>query len=499
MNPVPSLTPAPAPAEALTKLSDFPDQLPPMLVKELRQSLRTRSFSIVFISLQFFLLLLILISTTATGSSADQAGETLSRIIFLLFSLTVLVLQPLRGINSVHMEIKTGTIDLMALTGLSARRIILGKWIALIGQNVLMFVAIIPYLLLRYFFGAMDLFAELRAMSAVLVLSCMMCAIPIGLSANKAVLIRTIFPLVQAAFFAITTLVLCLSPGFGYCLRFFALEEAHALEILLLAVAVSLHLSFSFLTYATICIAPISENHSSGFRVWTLGFMIACYLVARWLNFDPNQIYSLLFVVALPVLLIGATEPQRFLPRLAQPFVRWGRAGRGVGLLLYPCRSSALLFSVLIGSLLMAVFFGNAITLPQLHRLDRDSAGFSCVLGTVFFALLLQNLIGKKSTNPLALLISILAGAVMLTIAVLSVTSAISERATLALFFWLPSIHLAQLNETQLMRDGSFFSWFMTLVYLVILLFIGVGQSLSHRATVSIAVNEHRARHAKPS
>lgn len=483
----------------LTKLNDFSERLPPMLVKELRQSLRTRSFSAVFISLQLFLMLLILISTTS--SSSNQAGETLSRIIFLQFSLAVAVLQPLRGINSVHQEIKSGTIDLMALTGLSSQRIILGKWFALMGQNVLMFVAIIPYLILRYFFGAMDLFAELRALSTVLLLSGMLCAIPIGLSANKAVLIRTIFPLILAGILAIATFSVCLSPGLNECLRFFALEEPQSWEILVLSIAISIHVLWSFLHFAIVNIAPLAENHSSGFRLWTLGFMMAVFLASRLLHFESGQINTLQVLVALPALLIGTAAPRYFLSRTAEPFVRWGWPGHMVGMLLYPCRSSALIFSSLIGGLLLLVFAcGDAPALwPLPHAASDLSLRFSCLLGTFFFASVVQQGLGKKSANPLGLFIAILAAATILSIALLSITSAVNNRDALALFFWLPSIHLAQLNESSFWRDGSFHAWWGTVAYIVVTLIIGVIQSRNHRTTINAARQRRVINDSAPS
>ena len=50
-------------------LTDFPDRLSPMLVKELRQGLRTRSFVAVFMSLQAILAVVLL----AAGAAATAA------------------------------------------------------------------------------------------------------------------------------------------------------------------------------------------------------------------------------------------------------------------------------------------------------------------------------------------------------------------------------------------------------------------------------------------
>ena len=130
---------------ATAGLDDFSDRLPPMLVKELRQGLRARIFVAVFLGLQLFLGLVMLLATTASG--LDGAGQVISQIIFLFFSLAVLVVQPLRGMNALYGEIKSSTIDMMVLTRLSARRIVIGKWAAVVGQTLLLFISIVPYLI----------------------------------------------------------------------------------------------------------------------------------------------------------------------------------------------------------------------------------------------------------------------------------------------------------------------------------------------------------------
>ena len=130
---------------SLPATTDFPDRLSPMLVKELRQGLRAKTFVAVFLSLQV-LLLLILLTATASTSSAN-AGSVISVVIFTFFSIAVLVVQPLRGIGAISSEVKGNTIDMMVLTRLSARRIVHGKWFAIVSQSALIFATIVPYLI----------------------------------------------------------------------------------------------------------------------------------------------------------------------------------------------------------------------------------------------------------------------------------------------------------------------------------------------------------------
>ena len=72
-------------------LTDFSDRLSPMLVKELRQGMRTHLFTIAFILLQAFMVLCVLL-----GASAPGDGSSLERFGRLLGS-TPLLLDPARG------------------------------------------------------------------------------------------------------------------------------------------------------------------------------------------------------------------------------------------------------------------------------------------------------------------------------------------------------------------------------------------------------------------
>jgi len=171
-----STTPA-----ATQGLDEFSDRLSPMLVKELRQGLRARTFVILFLAIQALLGVVLL---SAVGAAApERAGQTVSSVIFFFFSMAVLIVQPLRGVGALHQEIKGNTIDLMVLTRLGAWRIVLGKWIAIVSQSALLLAAIAPYLILRYFFGRMNLFAELLLLALVFLGSAAFTAITVGLSA----------------------------------------------------------------------------------------------------------------------------------------------------------------------------------------------------------------------------------------------------------------------------------------------------------------------------
>ena len=150
----------------VTHLTDFSDRISPMLVKELRQGLRAKTFIVVFLSLQVFLA--VMLFSAGAASTSDHVGTVISGIIFTFFAIAVLVVQPLRGTGALSSEVKGNTIDMMVLTRLSAWRIVFGKWVAIVSQSALLLSTIIPYLILRYFFGGMNLLGEMVFLAAAL-------------------------------------------------------------------------------------------------------------------------------------------------------------------------------------------------------------------------------------------------------------------------------------------------------------------------------------------
>ena len=105
-------TPPTLPPLPLQGINDFSDKLSPMLVKELRQGLRTNTFVVLFLVLQALLALVLLIAGPIAASEAGSsgaAGQAVSKIIFCIYALGVLVVQPLRGISAIASEPKQNT------------------------------------------------------------------------------------------------------------------------------------------------------------------------------------------------------------------------------------------------------------------------------------------------------------------------------------------------------------------------------------------------------
>ncbi|MDP7495813.1 MAG: hypothetical protein QGI77_05255, partial [Roseibacillus sp.] len=337
-------TPPKLPPLPIESVNDFPDRLSPMLVKELRQGLRTSTFVILFLVLQGLLAIVLLVTTpiaTAEGSLSGTVGEVVSKIVFCIYALGILVVQPLRGISAVTTEIRQNTIDLMVLTRLSAWRIVYGKWLSIVGQSALIAFAILPYLILRYSFGGMQLFAELVLMAYLFFISGTLTAITVGLSATGSVLLRGLVVVGGSAvmmgyiFFGLHRQI----PEFVEILSFTRSDQSlTALAIL----AIAVYASYFFLEVGTTAIAPTSENRATRKRLLGLTIMVGSYLLLHAV--DPALALTSALIIAGCISLDLFSERAKFPSVICRRFLRMGPLGRASGRLLYPGWATGSLF-----------------------------------------------------------------------------------------------------------------------------------------------------------
>jgi hypothetical protein len=417
---------------SLDRLMDFSDRLPPMLVKELRQGLRTNTFIFVFLGLQIFLALVLFF--TASISEFGDGGDMISRIIFLFFAVAVLVVQPLRGVNAVHREIKMTTIDLMVLTKLSARRIVLGKWSSIVGQSLLLFVAIMPYLIMRYFFGQMNLFYELLVLFFVLIASMCVTAVVVGLSACKGILLRGFFPLAMAGLLFLLTCSLCFNVSSNQLLEVFTWESTDKTIIFFIGLMMIIYYAWLSLGMSISIIAPSSENHSSFNRVLTIIIMVSILTIAWVTNSDLKFIPLSLALCTLPAVVISFNEEKFLNQRVCLPFVKRGILGRFVGIFLYPCWSSGVFYSAI---LLGVVSFSSFLVFPDIEN-DNSFFQFNALIGCVLFPAVIVMLFSRKIIDNIGVYTFVAIGMIVFSVVINVISEASNVPSVMKFFLWLP-------------------------------------------------------------
>lgn len=452
-----TLTPPPLPPSPLEQINDFSDRISPMLVKELRQGLRTHSFLILFLTLQAFLALILL----TTAAADTQAGDFISGIIFSFFAIAVLVIQPLRGISAISSEIKENTIDLMVLTRLSAWRIAFGKWTSIVSQSALLLIGIVPYLILRYFFGGMQLFPELLALFSIFFLSGVFTAITVGISASTLGLVRLV-PLLFALFLA----PFIFRMAFGDLSNFLELFTPTTTEqwlALLAFYGLGAYVSYFFLELGVGAIAPTSENRATLKRLITAVVLIASFAAILWISEPMAWGITSIFLIAISLDIFSGFSV--FPSIIAKPFVQRGALGKLAGRFLYPGWATGTFFHLLLSIIVLTLgyFFGSL-------RSDPDTPTILImVLGIIHFPLFLSNLFRQRIKRPMTLLIAIHALS-FLVLTVLSILDNVfNDDKLVYLFSFIPHLQFELVEKLNRGRDTGIFAYFIYVNWLYVI------------------------------
>jgi len=459
-------TPPTLPPLPLQGINDFSDKLSPMLVKELRQGLRTNTFVVLFLVLQALLALVLLIAGPIAASEAGSsgaAGQAVSKIIFCIYALGVLVVQPLRGISAIASEPKQNTTDLMVLTRLSAWRIMRGKWSSLVSQTALIVLAILPYLILRYIFGGMQLFAELTLMFYLFVISGALTAFTVGISALGSSLIRGLVVVGGSAYLMIY-IPFSFTPSLGVFIDLLSFSRQDETLAALGILAMAVYLSYFFLELGATAIAPTSENHSTRKRLIGLAVLVVSFLLLQFLN--PATALTVALVVAALISLDLFTENAEFPAIVCRPFLRAGPFVRLGSRLLYPGWASGSLFFLLLIGVLTALLFLTHSTIQSFIDL---AVGFGIM---VFPAAMIQ-LFARHSRNRFTIYLTLMVVCAVLTAILTTLHLAVGEKLLLWIFSFIPMVLFPlseELSSTSSQGSILFLSLVISGTYLLIVL-----------------------------
>ncbi len=372
-------------AAPLSPSADFADWLPPMLVKELRQGLRTHVFVIMFVLIQAAMLIF-----TGVRLSGTNPYNPVDGFMWLALSGALLFIMPARGLSAISDEDKAKTLDLVQLTHLGSFQIVLQKWFALVSQALLLLIAVLPYIALRYFFGGIDVVRELLSVVGLFCLSLPLTAFSIALSTAPRA-IRTLAFLLASLVLVVMSVAFLSNPWMSG-LNVAALYSALFACVLGSAFALSV---------AAARISAPAENASARIRIIALASVLLS-LVGRWLADDKGGLWSgVALVVMLWAGLEAMAEQTCDVPSLYSPWVRRRFLGRLAGRLLYPGWAPGLAFVALLCALyfphlcLDRTFSPTGLRVSS-HALQNITLTSLLGMTMVFPALLLSRLPGMR-------------------------------------------------------------------------------------------------------
>jgi hypothetical protein len=130
----------------------------PIVVKEVRQVLRSRRFTISFTLLTVFGAVVALIAADTAG--VDQPAS-IGRGVFIAYFTGLLFVScsliPVNAYYSLSQELEDGTFQLVGITGLSATAILRGKVLSTLVQTALYMSALLPFIAYAYLLRGVDL------------------------------------------------------------------------------------------------------------------------------------------------------------------------------------------------------------------------------------------------------------------------------------------------------------------------------------------------------
>lgn len=324
------------------------ERLEPVLVKDLRAALRGKAFALTLlgsVSLTTAVLLFVLVLRTVDG--AEPEGERLFEWVAWSANAAMGVFVPLWAFTSLGQELDGDAYDLLAISRLSAWRIVWGKFLAAMAQCALVFCAAFPFALFAFLLGGIDAGTVAVRMLGVLATSAICVAAALAASAlARTKWVRAM--LLAGVAFALLWMHGALFVGAARGGRATMYAGAVAPESLArIAGQLAIAGSFAgfFLALAAACLAHPESSRSTPVRAWLFVLAIAHYAsapFALWTSglatmlgyasffFMPLAVVVLLFVCTerepLPRAL--AWRPRTKLAALfASPFLAGG--GRG--------------------------------------------------------------------------------------------------------------------------------------------------------------------------
>jgi hypothetical protein len=277
------MTTGAAPADTWDRWAEtVSERLNPIIVKEVRQGLRTRSFW-VFFSLQLFICLIIaLIAFAVTGDSVGSEGVGFFIAFFLCLAVVQFFVLPYSAYRSMAREREEETWVLLTLTGIGPRRVLRGKLGSYAVQGLLYASAAGPFVLFSYYLNGIDLPTVVVALALGFAWHLFLISLAVSMATlAESRIVRGLLHFVLI-FGLLQGLIMGLTSAFGLVE---ATRRSSSGEVWVALVAVCfVMVSTAVLMFeaAAARLSLVTENYSRGPRLAFLGQFLGGLLLFTW-------------------------------------------------------------------------------------------------------------------------------------------------------------------------------------------------------------------------
>ncbi len=352
--------------------ADFADWLNPMIVKELRQGLRTHGFVWRFIVVQMAMVFIVAMSVAAQDNVGARGVITF--FFWFIIAIPLVFIIPNIGTGAVADERIDHTLEPILLTRLSTWHILFGKWLALVAQAALLVVTVLPYLVIRYYVGGINLLQELASLGNLWLASAVLTAAAIGLSpylSRVGRIVITFLAVFGALFLWNVVAIIFMTSGGSSTTTFGGWDWP--LLILIAAVFVVL-----FFEIGASRIAPLVSYHSLRMRL--IGLFSALIAGAwAWLTDFGDEAF---LMIALPAFLAASIAMLEAIPRFRPPDQGRNAAGAALKNLFF---SRGWPSGVAYAVLLTLVLAGAFVATGGLDIIDTHDLFVVYAFSTLFF------------------------------------------------------------------------------------------------------------------
>jgi hypothetical protein len=166
----------------IARLDDASDRLSPILVKEVRQIVRGREFAYSF---HGSLLIALVVAAFGAADAVDGEGTTgwwVFTILTVGLGILGMVVVPIGAFSALRNERLEQTIDLITVTRMTPRQVIIGKLLAQAVKLATLFAGMAPFVATSFLLGGVDFVTIIVALTLVFLASLWACAVALFLS-----------------------------------------------------------------------------------------------------------------------------------------------------------------------------------------------------------------------------------------------------------------------------------------------------------------------------
>ena len=242
--------------------------LNPILIKEARQSLKSRQFIITF-----FLMLVASCCWTVLGVVMNApdvyylpTGSSMIVGYYFVLAIPVLGMVPLAAHRSLAAEIDDATFEMLSITNLTSFRIVMGKLNSSVLQMLIYFAAVVPCLAFSFLLRGVDLLSIFYLVLIIVTTSLLVTTLALMLAtiapsrAGQTMSLLMTLAVITFAEFLCGAVCLELALNAGNTL------DSEIFAGMVIFIVISISCMAIFVKAAAARIAPVTENRSTGLR-----------------------------------------------------------------------------------------------------------------------------------------------------------------------------------------------------------------------------------------